>query len=265
MNNIIQLLFDLEISDNNSLSIFHSGTRDNEDINVLRCKKSGVLVLDKICTSEEFYKNNIHYNEKIGTTHLKDEIVASKPLEDDFRRFDQNKLKFKDKKILDFGCGQGGFIKLVDKVTKTTTGIELNKKNRNNLRKIGYDIREDISQLKNYETFDYIILNHVFEHLNQPIDIMKKLKQHLRLDGEIIIEIPHAKDFLMNTLNNKNFKKFTFWSEHLILHTKDSLEKFLIHSGFKKKKIVGFQRYPLSNHIYWMSMGNQEDIKFLIL
>jgi 2-polyprenyl-3-methyl-5-hydroxy-6-metoxy-1,4-benzoquinol methylase len=255
MNKIIKLLYELGISEKNSLKIHQQGVRDNENVKVLKCKKSGVFVLDDILTNKKYYKKNIIYSEKEGRTHTIDRIISSEPLEDDVRRFEQNKLKFDGKTILDFGCGQGGFIKLIDKVTTKTVGIELNDINRKNLIDSGYDIRKDTGQLKDSEKFDYIILNHVFEHLHEPITIMKNLKEHLELEGEIIIEVPHSRDFLLNTIDNKEFKSFTFWSEHLILHTKESLEKFLKHCGFNTKQIIGYQRYPLSNHVYWMSMG----------
>ena len=48
MNKIIKLLYELGISEKNSLKINHQGVRDNENIKVLKCKKSGVFVLDDI-------------------------------------------------------------------------------------------------------------------------------------------------------------------------------------------------------------------------
>lgn len=255
MNKIIKLLHELDISDKDSLMEYHQGIRNNDNINVLKCKKSGVLVLNDLVVNQNYYEKNTFYSQKKGSTLTKDGPIYSEPLEDDIRRFEQNKLNFDGKIILDFGCGQGGFIKLIDKITKKTVGIELNELNRKNLNDNGYDIRKNVDQLKNNEKFDYITLNHVFEHLEEPIIIMKKLKEHLKLEGEIIIEVPHSQDFLLNTIDNKKFKSFTFLSEHLILHTKESLEKFLNHCGFNTKQIIGYQRYPLSNHIYWMSMG----------
>ena len=255
MNKLIHLLYKLGISDKYSLAEHHQGVRDDENIKVLRCKKSGVLILDDILTHQEYYETNMLYAEKRAPTLTKDGMISSELLEDDARRFEQNKSRFAGKTILDFGCGQGGFIQLIDKVTKKTVGIELNEINRKHLKDIGYDIRKDIGQLRDNEKFDYIILNHVFEHLDEPITVMKNLKDHLELEGEIIIEVPHSQDFLLNTIDNKEFTVFTFWSEHLILHTKESLEKFLNHAGFNTKQIIGYQRYPLSNHIYWMSVG----------
>ena len=50
------------------------------------------------------------------------------------------------------------------------------------------------------------------------------------------------------------FKKFTFWAEHLILHTEASLRKILKKSGFKKIRIEYYQRYNFANHLGWFIM-----------
>jgi len=71
----------------------------------------------------------------------------------------------------------------------------------------------------------------------------------------LIVEVPHANDFLISFLNLQAFKEFTFWSEHLILHTRQSLEIFLREAGFKNIRIQGFQRYPLANHLHWLAKG----------
>ena len=60
--------------------------------------------------------------------------------------------------------------------------------------------------------------------------------------------MPSAQDFLLSL---SEFKKFTFWSEHLILHTEKSLRTMLKKSGFRKIQIKYYQRYSFSNHIGW--------------
>ena len=88
-------------------------------------------------------------------------------------------------------------------------------------------------------------LFHVLEHLPQQTSTLKNLKKCLKKSGKIIIEVPHAKDFLLSRDDLKEFKDFTFWSEHLILHTFYSLKMILKKSGFKKIKIRYYQRYGL--------------------
>ena len=55
----------------------------------------------------------------------------------------------------------------------------------------------------------------------------------------------------------KSFKNFTFWSEHLILHTEDLkiaglLSKILKIAGFKIVNFEYFQRYNINNHFKWI-------------
>jgi len=56
-------------------------------------------------------------------------------------------------------------------------------------------------------------------------------------NGKIIVEVPHANDFLLELDELKEFKKFSFWSEYLILHTYLSLKKVLRQAGFKNIKV----------------------------
>ena len=96
---------------------------------------------------------------------------------------------------------------------------------------------------------------HVFEHLIDPINTLKVLKNKMAIGGKIIIEVPHAKDFLLSLLDLETFKAFTFWSEHLILHTRESLRVFLEKGGFSNVTVKGYQRYPLANHLHWLAKG----------
>ena len=130
----------------------------------------------------------------------------------------------------------------------------MNKINRKYVNDTGVQCVNYLSELKD-EKFDLITLNHVFEHLNNPINTLKELQKYLKNDGVIIIEVPHARDLLLETFDLESFKNFTFWSEHLILHTKESLESFTKNSGLQVRKIEGFQRYPISNHFNWLLKG----------
>jgi SAM-dependent methyltransferase len=98
------------------------------------------------------------------------------------------------------------------------------------------------------EKYDIITMFHVLEHIPYQVKTLKELKKKLTKNGKIIIEVPSAEDFLLKL---KEFKKFTFWSEHLILHTENSLRKILEVSGFKKINIKYYQRYNFSNHLGW--------------
>jgi len=93
---------------------------------------------------------------------------------------------------------------------------------------------------------------HVFEHFTDPIKELIDIKGKMQKGGKLFVEVPHANDFLISFAKLDEFKAFTFFSEHLILHTRSSLKVFLKKAGFSNIHIFGVQRYPLANHLHWL-------------
>jgi 2-polyprenyl-3-methyl-5-hydroxy-6-metoxy-1,4-benzoquinol methylase len=248
-NRLIDDLINLGISNPNDFEVLHPRTRDIDSLNVLKCKQSGVIVLEEIVTSDEHYRTA----KKDGTI-ISEGRLLKQTLGDNIRRFEQYKDKIIDSDILDFGCGLGGYLNLTKEISRSSTGMELNQGNRETLKKNGIDCFDSFEEI-NGHTFDLITLNHVFEHLLDPLETLTNLRKLLKDDGLLIIEVPHARDILIESFNIEAFRDFIFWSEHLILHTKESLTKFACHSGLALIKIEGFQRYPISNHYHWLLDG----------
>jgi 2-polyprenyl-3-methyl-5-hydroxy-6-metoxy-1,4-benzoquinol methylase len=110
-NKNIELLIELNVSTKSSLKVFHGSTRDVDNLNVLKCNKSGVIVLERVEVGESYYEENIHYtNEFKGENHVQNGVILSTPLEDDIRRFESYKDLISNSEILDFGCGRGGLL-----------------------------------------------------------------------------------------------------------------------------------------------------------
>ena len=97
---------------------------------------------------------------------------------------------------------------------------------------------------------------HVLEHLPQPIEVLQEARSKLIRGGAIVIEVPHARDFMLDFLQVDAFRDFTLWSQHLVLHTRDSLGRMLQFAGFRRVSIVGVQRYGLGNHLHWLRHGS---------
>ena len=108
---------------------------------------------------------------------------------------------------------------------------------------------------------------HSFEHFPDPLKKLELFKRKLKYKGKIIIEVPSANDFLIKILKIPEFISFTLIDQHLILHTNDSLSRFLSFSGFKNIIIKGVQRHPLSNHFFWLKEkkpgGHTTDLHFI--
>ncbi len=219
-------------------------TNRGKKVKVYRDKITNLFFLEKYLISDRYYTNDRTMNKNQIKKYLK--MLAF----DDKRRSDQFKKYLLNKSILDFGCEFGGFLKFV-KNAKKKFGVELNKNCINYLKKNSNDTIVSNSIKNIDEKFDVITLFHVLEHLPHQKDTLIELKKKLNKKGKIILEVPSANDILLSIKNLYSFKNFTFWHEHLILHTAQSLKKILSKAGFNRIKIIHFQRYDLSNHLGW--------------
>jgi len=249
-NEIHSLLCKLGISEPDAIEAFYPRVRDRDDVSVLRCRKSGVIFLSGTSHIEQKYyqqKEDLSYWEAGSRKQ-----ALAQTYEDDHRRANQFREIICNKSWLDIGTGAGGILDLLSPVALESVAIEPQQGIRSALSKLGYKVFSDIEDVQ-HMTFDVITLFHVFEHFTQPLEMLKKIKQLLNPGGKVVIEVPHANDFLISLLDLDCFKAFTFWSEHLMLHTRKSLEVFLSHAGFGDIAIQGFQRYPLANHLHWLA------------
>ena len=237
------------ISEDN-IEIFSSHTRDNSNLNVKIDTSTGGGVI----FIEDFFVGNLEYqdgNYKENSNKLQfDEFESYEDKQDSKRRVNDFKQYIKDKNVCDFGCGKGSFLRLAREYSNNLYGVELQKNYISLLKNNGISCEDKINKHK--VMFDTIFSFHTLEHLPNQIEVLKNLKNYINFGGNLIIEVPHANDFLLKNLQVEEFKEFTLWSQHLILHTKNSLNNFLTYSGYKDIEIFGIQRYSIANHLGWL-------------
>lgn len=254
-NKIKDLLLKLNISTDKSIIDFYPAVRDRDDVSVLKCNNSGVIFLSRTDHMEiTHYETKESYSEW-GVENRKEALKVCE--EDDKRRFNQFKDIIQNKSWLDIGTGAGGILDYLSPVAETAVAVEPHNCTRNALVKLGYKVKSSLNEVEN-NSCDVITLFHVLEHITTPIATLKEIRTKMKVGSKLIIEIPHARDFLLSQCDLNEFKAFTLWSEHLILHTRESLKTFLGEAGFTNIKISGFQRYSLSNHLYWLAKKKPE-------
>lgn len=249
-NKIFETLCEWGICDSSQVQEYYPRVRDREDISILRCAKSGVIF-----TSTSEHMNISHYSEKHEYPHYWKEDSRKRALIDSFADDSRRKSQFlpliSNKNWMDVGTGTGGILDQLHSFAAKVVAVEPQQRALGALKKERYDAYGDIVDVP-FEDFDVITLFHVFEHLIDPILTLQTAYNKLRVGGKIVIEVPHARDFLFSHLDLEDFKKFTFWSEHLVLHNRTSLTAFLQGANFKNIIVSGFQRYNLANHLHWM-------------
>lgn len=173
--------------------------------------------------------------------------------DDNQRRFDSFASMIAGRIWMDVGTGVGSVLDAFDPVALETIAVEPQQGARDILTSLGYQTFKSVDEIERSD-IEVASLFHVLEHLTEPIETLKQIRLTLKKagQGKLIVEVPHARDFLLSFLEFEPFMEFTFWSEHLILHTRESLRLFLSEAGFNNIAIKGVQRYPLSNHLHWL-------------
>ena len=124
-------------------------------------------------------------------------------------------------KILEVGCGIGGFLEF----NKTVEGVDINpelikicknKKLKANLMKIDQLPFED-------NIYKSVILDNVLEHIEDPRKLIQEINRVLILNGIFLISVPGKRGF-------KHDK------DHIHFYNEENLEKLLSEFGFEKKK-----------------------------
>ncbi len=134
-------------------------------------------------------------------------------------------LKPKKGNLLDYGCGTGELIYHAKNKGWKVKGIEPSEKARNQAqKKLTQDVQESLEDLDNKDQFDIITLFHVLEHVHALRKTTKKLLNHLKPNGYIIIAVPNP-DSLDAIIYQENWAGWDV-PRHLYHFTIDSIDSF---------------------------------------
>lgn len=97
-------------------------------------------------------------------------------------------------KILDYGCGSGAYLTRMQSLGFDVTGVDFDPVviaalQRKKFTVFSSDEAEDQAW---HERFDHITVNHVIEHVTDPLPTLQKIHDWLKPDGKVFIEVPHA-------------------------------------------------------------------------
>jgi 2-polyprenyl-3-methyl-5-hydroxy-6-metoxy-1,4-benzoquinol methylase len=235
------------------IKVYHPRTRDRAEIAVHICEDTEVIFLNRdVQQLDEHYSGKEIENDGLTSfSTVQGEKLTNATLQDSERRFKDFRGMLVNKSVCDFGTGHGLFMRNARGTAHEICGVELNEIHVANLRQDGFRIEPSIANYPEGK-FDVVTLFHVLEHLAEPVEMLSQIRSRMSVGGRLIVEVPHARDFLHKTLASEAFKDFTFWSEHLVLHTAESLRRTLALAGFTGLTIKGFQRYGLENHLHWL-------------
>lgn len=135
-------------------------------------------------------------------------------------------------RLLDVGCGNGSFMQVARGCGWDVVGIDPDPKAV--AHALGQGLRVIQGDIEHFEgaseIFNVITLNHVIEHLHDPVAVLKACYRLLKPGGSLWLETPNV-DSLGHRRYLKNWRGLET-PRHLVLFNQKSLTKALADAGF---------------------------------
>ncbi len=134
---------------------------------------------------------------------------------------------FKELSILEIGSGTGFLLSQISKLGFKVLGVEPGTQCLNAKDKYNVEIIHDFFPTKHITSkFDIIMMTNVLEHIPEPLNFLKILKNYLTDEGMLIITVPDEEPFM------KYGDISTLFHEHYSYFTKDTINNTLKSGGF---------------------------------
>jgi SAM-dependent methyltransferase len=85
------------------------------------------------------------------------------------------------------------------------------------------------------QSVDVVIMNHVIEHMTDPLQSLREINRILKLGGHLIIETPRYDTLMFKLLGRR--ERSVSCDGHIYFFTNASLEKLYNKAGFRKVKL----------------------------
>ncbi len=192
------------------------------------CKNCGLVWSDPfpIDTAEYYQKNYRILYKGTYSPKIKHIYRAANVAVERYKRLETHLAS--KKKVLEIGSGGGEFSYLLTKKGFDVSAIEPNEGYGNYSKKqYGLNVQIGFAQHLKFaaETFDFITMSHVLEHVDNPTTMLKKLRTWLKPNGILALEVPNVEAVCQSP-------KSTFHTAHLFNFNPETLALLAEKTGF---------------------------------
>jgi len=204
-----------------------------EELSISKCVQCRTIQLDKLIPLDILYSTSHNYT-SVGKTW-----------EGYFNLFcDVVQTNIIGKNILEIGDPSGKIATRLDKYSKWFI-IEPNKNNK-------IDFNENIIFIEGFfdekfhikQNIDLIIHSHLFEHIYEPNQFLRKCYEILDVNGEMVFGVPNMEYIAEQEL----CPYLGVFFEHTIFLNKENISYLLLKNGFEIVKIIDYENHSTIYH-----------------
>lgn len=221
----------------NSTKVIFTKASLNKDITNVICINCGLVYINPCLSSAEYVE--FHKEDFLGYKNLKEARQVLPKLKSSDLTIKKTIVLFLDEfvsagqNILDVGCGFGTLLDILKKEKQVNVfGVEVGNLDVKVAKEyFGLDnifhssLEEFAAKDENSKKFDIVIMNHVLEHLPEPLKSLEQIRRVLKSSGLLYIGVP-------NILNIKKRPEEFFQYFHTLNFSPHSLKAMLEQGGF---------------------------------
>jgi 2-polyprenyl-3-methyl-5-hydroxy-6-metoxy-1,4-benzoquinol methylase len=211
--------------------------------------------LDHNPNSEVFYQSE-EYREAYNNTAAPQDYIDIHDMEQPPRIAHIGIENFRNKNVLDMGCGGGAFLDQIKGIADSTCGIEPFSGYHDSLVSRGHIVYAGSSEAMKdgCKLVDTIVSFGVIEHVDDPFSFLCDAFALLAPGGSMFLETDNLNDILL-LLGIQGFEPFFYRTAHLWYFEEKTLKKLAEKAGFRDIKLSFRHNFDLSNALLWAKDG----------
>ena len=231
------------------MPLFSPAKKDWE-YHVVQCTDCGLVFRNPNIIPEHLHKlyDSVNYNNFLSGNYGRDRQRKYRSVLSSFDDLFPKKgiRDGRRMKVLDFGCGNGLALEVLQKRDYETYGIDLSPESVDAAKELlGHDRvwcgePLDFPEIAN-ERFDFITMWSVLAHLPRPIDTLSELRSLLKPNGALLVFTVNANSLLMKR-DHQKWNGYT--RNHLAFYSPDTANELFKRCGFGEV----YHRPHFANH-----------------
>jgi SAM-dependent methyltransferase len=242
---------------NNSLVLNGDHCSDNSEILIGSCPTCGLTQLSTVShISADYYK---------ADTYFPSDLEAWRQREQQWNKKRVQKIlnlipDIPAMKVLDFGCGSGGFLYQARDRIHNLVGFDLSRRICEVHRAAGFECYNKLENVP--KDIEVIGLFHILEHIPLPWELLSGLSANFRSCCHFIIEVPNNNEALLSIFASDSYRRNHYSAEHLYYFTPETLRNVVVRAGLMPVIETQLQRYTLANNFGWLhhNTGGSQNI-----